>query len=372
MKILYVINSLEIGGAQRLLADMLKSMARDRNIETGVITFQSSKDSGIYRKVKENSKIKFYDLSERKLSLYRLIRAIRNISKDYDLIHAHLFPAGYLATLANGRRKPVIYTEHSTHNRRREKRYLRKVERFFYNRFASIVAISDSVKENLNHWLESSAIDNKTIVIPNGIDIEMFRNAAKGTLQKITGTDKKIIIMVSRFTAAKDQATLIRALKHLEDTDIIAVFVGEGETLDGCKELAVTEGVEDRVFFLGPRDDIPSLLTDSIIGVQSSNWEGFGLAVIEMMASGLPVISSNVSGLADVVSGSGILFKRGDDEELAKVINDLINDEMALQHYHKLSEARASEYDINATCDAHKNLYRKIIAIKRTNKPSSK
>lgn len=119
--------------------------------------------------------------------------------------------------------------------------------------------------------------------------------------------------MVARFAPSKDQATIIRALLLL-DKDVRVRFVGDGETRPECERLAKELGVEDRVDFMGMQSKIPQLIAESYIGIQSSNWEGFGLTAVEMMACGKPVIATNVDGLKQVVEGTGLLFPVGDEK----------------------------------------------------------
>lgn len=120
-------------------------------------------------------------------------------------------------------------------------------------------------------------------------------------------------------------------------------------------------GLEDRVHFLGIRDDVERILKTSDIIVLSSNWEGFGLAAVEGMAAGKPVIASNVPGLANVVSDAGLLFTKGKDSDLANKINILIeNNDL----YHKLSlaaEKRAELFSLDKMVDKYIELYNKIL-----------
>ena len=108
------------------------------------------------------------------------------------------------------------------------------------------------------------------------------------------------------------------------------------------------------------RTDVSRLLKSVEISVVSSHWEGFGLAAVEGMAVGKPVIASNVEGLCGVVNGAGILFEKGNEIELAEKIKALLSDE---KYYEKVGRAcleRAKEYDIIFMVDQHVELYKNL------------
>lgn len=284
----------------------------------------------------------------------------------YDIVHAHLFPGGYLAAIARtGKKCPVIYTEHSTHNRRREKKLFRPVERFVYSRYSATAAISSATRDSLSNWLKKDKYSKKIHTIPNGTDLSRFHNtdSTPQNGKALFGKDGKAIIMISRFTESKDHASLIKALPLIEDRDAFVVFVGDGKTMKDCQNLAEETGVSDRCVFLGNRGDIPELVGASHIGVQSSNWEGFGLTAIEMMAGGLPVIASDVPGLKNVVDGAGILFKKGDFKALAREINKLLADKETYMEVKQKCIARSRQYDIKNTADSYLDLYSRFTEI---------
>ena len=367
MRILHVINSLETGGAQRLVADLLTRTVKETSSQVGVIVFQDSKNSESYQYIKNIPEIKFYDLSKGKPSKLYIIKEIRKISRLYDVVHAHLFPSGYFTAIATrGLGKSVYYTEHSTHNRRRNNKYLRNLERLIYSRFVGIVAISEPVRTALSEWLKSKKIAKRIVTINNGVELNKYSeisswhltpNLNEATEPKLK-EGQKAIIMVSRFTASKDQATVIRAIAQVRHKELIAIFVGDGETIESHKTLAVELGVGDRCCFLGTRGDVPELIRMAFIGVQSSNWEGFGLTAVEMMAGGLPVIVSDVPGLKDVVKGAGILFPRNDAEALAKELDSLAEDVEKYEAVKKQCVKRAQQFDISNTARNYIELYK--------------
>ncbi|WP_455621229.1 glycosyltransferase [Parabacteroides sp.] len=348
MKILHVINSLEVGGAQRLLSDLLPIMVRSHEVDLLVLR---DSQSAFANKIR-NSGVKIHSLHAKYLRNPMLIFKIRPYLEGYDVVHVHLFPALYWTSLAlkisSKLRVVLCYTEHSTDNLRRRLSVLCGVEKFIYNSYSRIFCISRSTKGNLSNWINDSS--GRLIVLPNGTDLAEFRKVHKAS------NEKRIVIMVSRFSIQKDQATLIRAMESVSD-NVRLWLVGDGPTMANCKLLVEKLGLDNRVIFLGIRSDIPELLAQATIGVQSSHWEGFGLTAIEIMAAGLPLIATRVPGLADVVGDAGLFFKHEDHVELAGKINALLSDEEMYNEYVGRGQKRSEDFAIETVANRYLDEY---------------
>lgn len=347
MRILHVITSLEFGGAQRLLVDLLPLQSVSE--EVSLLVYERVYND--FERFIEKAGIKILCLNEQNFHNPRVIFRLRKIFRDYDLVHAHLFPTIYWASLAaRGLRVKLVYTEHSTSNSRRNKSYFRPIERFMYNRYDRIISISQQTQDALTSWLGQH--DERFVVVNNGVDTKKFSSVKVPVIPKS-------LIMVSRFASSKDQETVIRAMEHI-DKEAVLRFVGDGENRRHCEELAQELGVSDRVQFLGSRSDVPELVASSYIGIQSSNWEGFGLTAVELMAAGKPVIATNVDGLKQVVEGAGEIFNVGNASDLAARVNYLLKDHEYYQKVAKKCVQRAMEYDIAVMSEDYLALYRSL------------
>lgn len=364
MKVLSVISDLETGGAQKLVGDLLPLIARQPNIKVRLLTFRL-KDSFIEKSIRDAG-IPITDLDCNARSPISIIKIIPFL-KWADVIHVHLFPANYITAIGNllsG--KPLVFTEHNTHNRRRNHRFLRPIEKWIYSRFSSVVCVSDSVRQALSLWTDEKLSSTRYITIRNGIDISKYSSCKPQDSEKIFGRKGRAVLMVSRFSDSKDQPTLLRALTMIEDKDIFAVFVGDGWKRKETERLAKDLGVSQRAIFLGTRSDVAEIIKASSIGVQSSNWEGFGLTAVEMMAGGLPVIASDVDGLRNVTEGAGLIFKTGDETELACKIKLILSDPRLREKLSKTGIERANEYSIEKTAAEHIRLYHGLVENKTT------
>lgn len=349
MRVLHVISSLEIGGAQRLLSDLLP-IQKQQGIDVSLLVLKSE-DSAFSKKVADAG-VPIISLNVKSFRNPFLAFRVRKIIMQYDVVHAHLVHALYICSLAaRGLETKLVYTEHSTSNNRRGKTYVRPIEKFIYGRYDKLISISQQTQDALQDWLQSN--DGRFVVINNGVDTKAFANIHKEVIPKS-------LIMVSRFASSKDQETVIRAMKELDD-DVILRLVGDGENLDHCKQVARECGVEDRVQFLGARADVAELVAESYIGIQSSNWEGFGLTAVEIMACGKPVIATNVDGLKQVVEGAGYLFEVGDYKSLSKMVVGLIDNKNQYDSMAEKSIKRAEVYNIEMTTDKYIKTYMEVL-----------
>ena len=345
MKILHVITSLEIGGAQRLLVDLLPLQATTTS-DVSLLVYNWVDNE--FENTIKRAGINIISLNEHNFHNPNIIFRLRKILKNYDIVHTHLFPSIYWVSLAaRGLKVKLVYTEHSTSNLRRTKWYFRPIERFMYNRFDRIISISQQTQDALTSWLRQC--DERFVVICNGVNTQKFASVTSSVIPKS-------LIMVSRFASSKDQETVIRAMKHM-DNEVFLYLVGDGDNRAHCEALAKELSVSDRVQFLGSRSDIPELVASSYIGIQSSNWEGFGLTAVELMAAGKPIIASDVDGLKQVVEGAGLIFKRGDSEDLAMKISLLLNDSDYYDIVSRKCLERSLLYDINVMAKKYNDTY---------------
>ena len=225
--------------------------------------------------------------------------------------------------------------------------------------YRKALAEYNKVKEVLK--IHTKLSQDKFVVISNGVNLKSISEVHTLDKKKIHSTlqvDDKLIIQVAGFRIEKDQKTVIRAMSYLKN-NVKLLLVGDGGLRNECEKLCYELGLKDHVLFLGVRTDVPSLLKTADISVVSSHWEGFGLAAVEGMAVGKPVIASNVDGLYGVVNDAGVLFEKGNAIELAKKIETLLSDE---NYYKKVASAcleRAKQYDIGFMVDKHIELYKK-------------
>lgn len=358
MRIIHIINSLESGGAEKLVLDTLP-LYNKKGVKVDLLVLNGV-DYPFMKALKASACCSIFSLGFR--SRYNPIHIFKIIPflKSYDVAHVHLFPAQYwvvLAKLVSGSKIKLVYTEHSTSSRRVRSRIFKNIDPFFYKHYQKIVCITEEVCDVVKK--QTGLMDLNIEVINNGVSINTFKNSIatdKNDFFPNSEVGLKTIIQVSSFKEPKDQATLIRSLSYLPN-NVKLLLVGEGILQQQCKELAIELKVDDRVLFLGIRTDVPQLLKMADIVVLSSNYEGFSLASIEGMASGKPLIASDVDCLTTIVKNAGILFKPGDAKELSSYIDKLCTNNIYYQDVASQCKQRAEQYDIKFMVDKHIELY---------------
>lgn len=362
MKILQIITSLKTGGAEKLLVDIVPRL-NQKGITCDVLTLIDEETP--FRQELEKKNVQVIGLSG-KINVYdpRYIFKIRPYLKQYDIIHTHLFQPQYWTGIAKAlfsSKTHLITTEHNTSNRRRTIKVYKPIDRFIYSQYDKIISISDAATQKFTDYI---GMQEKIITIPNGIDIIHFENAEaveRKFLSNKLSKEDFIVTMVAGFREQKDQDTLIKALTNLPKS-IKLVLVGDGIRRKECEQLAEREGVKERVFFLGIRNDVANILKSSDAVVMSSHWEGFGLAAVEGMAAGKPVVASNVQGLADIVKGAGLLFSHGDEKELAKIILQLKENKQYAEEVANACYERTKKYDIKKTVNKLIQVYNSVLS----------
>ena len=363
MKILHIINSLGCGGAESLLSD-LSYTQKKLGLDISIATLKD--EDSIFKEKVQQLGIEYITLSSKR-SIYNPISIfkITKIINSYDLVHVHLFPAQYwvaFAKILTNTKTPIITTEHSTNNRRRESKFFKCIDTFVYRRYNKIICCSDKAYETFR--LHFPSVTN-TVSIPNGINLERFKNATTQNKQELFNLPNEscVITMVARFQPPKRQDTLIKALENLPKKFCV-VFAGnkpEDPNVESVMKLIEELNLSNRVRLLGVRNDIPDILKTSDIIVLASDYEGLSLSSIEGMAVRKPFIATDVNGLREVVSEAGILYEKDNIRMLAIKIMDLMQDS---EYYNKVSEQcyiRASMYDINNMAQSYMDVYRELL-----------
>jgi glycosyltransferase involved in cell wall biosynthesis len=200
---------------------------------------------------------------------------------------------------------------------------------------ARIITVSDRDKRLA--VTSRIAREERLVTIHNGVpdDARQASPAAPGPME---------IVMVSRLAPPKDPWTLLRALQNLQG-DWRLTFAGGGSELPKVQSLARELGLAARVRFLGDCDDVPALLARSSVFVLLSRKEGFPITVLEAMRAGLPVVASDVGGVAEqVVEGqTGLLIPASDSGTLASSLQVLLDDPNRRGGMGRLGRARYLE-----------------------------
>ena len=367
MKILQVITSLEMGGAETLVVNLiLRLQALGYTVDLCVF---NGIDTPLMQKLKrESPNTTIYTLGRGVYNPFYILK-LAKIMRGYDIVHTHNSSPQLFVAIANlFTRRKLVSTEHNTSNRKRNWKWYAPIESWMYRQYGHIICISEIAEMKLRDymggdWLnKESSIYNKISTINNGVDVKAISNAVPDAELLSLKKDRKAILMVAGFRNQKDQNTVVKALDILDKEKFEVWFAGIGDRMDDVKQLALSLGVADNVRFLGLRTDIPNVLKAADFIVMSSHWEGLSLSNVEGMSAHKPFIASNVNGLREVTEGYGILFPHEDAGTLAKEINRLAEDENYYKEIAGRCFDRALQFDINKTVDGYEKVYQTLMS----------
>lgn len=348
MKILQFINTLQLGdGASKLCYDLSLSLISDSDVEVSLLNLVEPQDKTLVNNFKKKG-IKCFTLSNKIYSIKNICKLKRFLKNNrFDVIHVHLFPPLYYVAIVKllcRKSIKIVYTEHSTKNRRRNSFLFTLLDRIIYKQYNSVVAISERVKYLLDEHLKN----DKSIIIHNGINIHEIECILPINIKSLLNlpNDSVIVTMVARFVVGKDYKTLIKSLLYLP-INVHVVCVGDGPLLKETKLFANKCNLNKRTHFLGLRSDVVEILKSSDIIVLSSEHEGFSISMLEGMSCKKPFIASNVEGLKDLVSNTAMMFEFQNEKMLAEKINSFLNDKSLYTVVANKCFDFAQKYDIN-------------------------
>ena len=356
MRILHAINSLETGGAQHLLGILLPALREQVCGVEVAVAVERLTGSVIERRLGDAG-VSVYEFGAT-TEVRRLMR-LRRLSRQFDIVHAHLFPTLYRVAMACVGR-PLVFTEHSTSNRRRHYPIpFRFLDRAVYERYSAVVAISQAVEESLAGWA-GECVAGRIEVIPNGVILPAGDAPVTHAGRNCAG-EPPVVLMLSRFVEAKNHEMLLRGAAAMERRDIRIVLAGDGPTRRKMMSLACELGISGICKFPGMVDDPSELIEEATVGVQLSRWEGFGLAAVEMMAHGVAVLATDIPGLSDVVGrgaeSGGLLVDADDCGGVARNLGLLLSDSDLRRRLGENGRRRARMFDIRKTAREYAALY---------------
>lgn len=318
------------------------------------------------------------------LRLWRALRALKpDLVQTYNI---GALDAAPVARLAGVRR--VLHAEHGRdaadpYGQSRKYRLLRR-------RLQPFIARYLTVSLDLQDWLVNDVglAPAKIVYIPNGVDIARFsavsgQRRERSLLRVVAPPGTLLIGTVGRLDAVKDQAGLISAFKILCDSNpesgahLRLAIIGEGGQRANLEQQIAQLNLASQVYLLGNRDDVPALLAECDLFALSSLAEGMPLTVLEAMASGLPVVSTNVGGVCEVVSDgvAGTLVAPGDSAALAGALRRYVEDQALRVQHGRAGRTRVeTQFSLAAMLSAYIALYDELLNTRahsaRSNPPS--
>ena len=311
--------------------------------------------------------IRHYNPITAVLAVFSLAWYLRK--NDFDIVHTHSTEAGIIgrlaATLAG---VPVIvHTVHGVpfaedRNSMLE-RFVLACERLTAPLTDTIVVNADALAED--YLARGIGTESQYKTVYSGINLESFRDVEPAPDVDGKGTR---IVMVGRLVEGKGFDVLLDAVEQITDRNVSIYLVGEGPKREWLEDEISARGLEETVSMLGYRSDIPAIMSACDVFVLPSYREGTPRVITEAMASGLPVIATEIAGIPEqVVDGhSGYLIQPGDDEALARHLRELIDSPDRRQSIGATGRERVETFSEKTMVNDLTVLYADLLASKTT------
>lgn len=368
MKIAHLIFSLSPGGAEILVKDIVLNSNIDHCLEVWSIGTSGDPE---FEKEYENelnksgiTLIKFNKIPHK--NRFKIIKELRNaiINSNPDIIHTHSEIVTIYAILASfGLNKILIETIHNTIIS------YPFIQRFFIKHFVKkYVAISKNTANLISKVIKVR--DDNIETIFNGINIKRFQVSERVVKESVSK-----MIAVGRLDDQKDHFTMLQAYSILKNRIKeynlpvpILMIVGIGKLRSLLEQFVKKNNLIENVIFMGARSDIPDLLNNSDIWIMSSRWEGLSIALLEALASGIPVVATDVGSNSEVIlhGQNGSLIPKQDPEKLANEIFNLITNKSVRIKYSNNSLRTIEEFSILKCTAKYNSLYNSFYSVSKS------
>ncbi|MFV9646228.1 MAG: glycosyltransferase [Desulfobacterales bacterium] len=378
LKIMHLINDLGCGGAQKVILNLVRGI--DRESFLPIVGLWGKKWGHEMIEYFVGSNIEIVDFQARsKFDLKALSSLYRYLSRNsIDILHTHLFLMHIMGRLTGKcARIPWIVSTH--HNLLRSNNLvLRVLEKVTSPLTDVTISVSRAAQETYFSTSEEFSVEalrsgRKHFTIYNSVNIEDIKRATRNvnigqTRRELGLRDEFVFACVGRLHPSKGHQYLIEAVDHLRDTHpfIRLLIVGDGPLQKELIEEAQVRELGKQIYFLGYRDDVYRILAAGNALVQPSIFEGFGLASAEAMACGLPVISTNLPSIAEVVQHekTGILVPPGDSQALAKAMATFVDNPALAATYGANGKQRVEEmFSSQAIMQQYEDLYETLVEL---------
>jgi glycosyltransferase involved in cell wall biosynthesis len=365
----HVVHAMGVGGAEVLVDRMVRKMSDSFRCVVAVLD-----DVGEIGRQLRNDGFTVENLGREPGIDYRCARRLREFGDQQGavLFHAHQCTPFFQAMLSRGLRgrRPVVLTEHGRHFPDHASLKRTVVNRLLLRRQDRLIGCGGAVRIAL---IENEGLpDSRVEVIYNGVDLTAAAAATPGARRRIRDEfgflqDDFVIVQVARLHTLKDHATAIRTIDRLRQAipKVRLLLAGEGEQRPALELQIQKLGLEHFVKLAGSRQDVPELMAASDAFLLTSISEGIPLTVIEAMAAGLPVVSTAVGGIPEMIrhGETGFLTPAGDDLALAAALQLLHDDRDQAVAIRELAALEArSRFSLESMIDNYRTVYREVIA----------
>lgn len=352
IKILYIYPNLNIGGAQKVVLDLINNLDKDK-FEVHLIC-----NGGKFLEyINENINLHNLKIDKKKYILKSILQIKKIIKKEkINIAHSHHRYTTFLCRIAKiNSNLQVVHSEHNVFPNKN----------FINLRGRNIISVSQSVKCNLMKY----GIKEKNItVIYNGIDEKKYMNAPKIDLKKEFNIEGFTFGFIGRLSEQKGIRYMLNAFKSIIDREYNCnlVLIGDGELRTEIKNFIKENKLEKNVFLTGFRNDIINIIPSLDMYILPSIFEGFPMTNMEIMINSKSLIATDVGGNKEIIDDNNngyIINSKSVDDILNKMIFILENKEILDELGEKAKLKVISEFTLNSMINNHVKYYLKLLKI---------
>lgn len=352
-RIAFVVLSLGVGGAENMVAQLATNIDKN-HFDVYVISMHSPQGTIIEKKFAENSiNVWFlnHDTAPNLSALFKIYKQLNKIKPD--IVHTHLSAFIYTLPWIFLNRKKILHTIHNRPIYEFSPKLRSNIKILYQMNKAIPIAISDTIAKEVKDLYKIK--EDQIEVIYNPVDISIYN---KNSIKK-KKNDDVTFINVARFTSVKNQSLIIDAFSKVQEqiNNIKLILVGDGELRNAVEKKAAQNGLSDVVEFTGNIQNVAEKLRSSDVFVLPSRYEGLPLTILEAMATGLPIIATNVGGVPDIVKDNGVLFKDNDLNGLVAAMLKLAQDIKLREEMGKKSIKYVEKFDVKSITNQYQLLY---------------
>lgn len=362
------------GGVLEYLYMFFKNF-KDENYENILIVSQDyenklDKFKDVVKDIYVVNMIREIKLKQDIKSTLEIRKLLKKIKPDILYLHSSKAGAyGRIALFFNHKVK-VLYNAHGWYFNakmsQKKKKAIILIEKILALRANKIINISKSEYDSALKY--KIAPERKMCVIENGIDFTKFEGCDKyreETRKKYNIGDNEIVIgVVGRVTETKDPITTLKAFKNLckSKPNLKLMYVGAGDLEENVIQSAKEYNILDKIIITGWVNSVEKYIPAFDIAVLPSQWEGFGLALIEYMACDKPIIASNVGGIINIIKDkkNGLIFKAHEYEDLIEKMKILIENNIIVKNIVQENREYRKAYDIKLLIEKHEKLFKTL------------
>ena len=364
-----IITSLVLAGAERLVVHLLEYIDRERFAPV-CICLANPVGSHLEARVQQLG-IPLYFLGIGDKMRLKVLSRLDALFRQYRpaVVHTHLGALNYAYPLMIRYRTPArVYTVHNLAEKdigRRTGPIVRALA--FRYRIGGVVPVA--IAEEVRVSIQKVYGYTNPPLIPNGIPTDEYapNPDTRAQWRQAHGIEPRatVVTHIGRFAFQKNHALLVEAFAQVRsNAPLYLLLVGGGELENAVREQVAALGLESRVRFLGIRADVADILRASDAFVLSSRWEGNPMSVMEAMAAGLPVVSTAVGGVPELVRDgeTGLLVPSEDTGALAQAIQALVDNPARRQAMGVAARQHAvASFDIRHTVRGYEQLYEALL-----------